>query len=252
MRFQNKVVIVTGAGSGMGKATAERFVAEGAKVVLAGRNREKVAEVAKLLPADQVLVEQCDVSQEAEVDRLIERTVEHFGGLDVLVNNAGVHAQGDITQLSTADWRKVMGTDLDGVFFTCRAAMPHLKTSGGSIVNVASVSGTGGDWGMAAYDAAKGGVVNLTRAMALDHGKDGVRVNAVCPSLTRTGMTEEMLGDQKLIDKFNERFALKGPGEPEDVAAVIAFLASDDARFVTGVNLPVDGGISASNGQPQQ
>jgi len=105
---------------------------------------------------------------------------------------------------------------------------------------------------MAAYNAAKGAVTNLTRAMAMDHGKDGVRVNAVCPSLTRTGMTEDMMDDDKLIAKFNERFSLEGPGEPEDVAAVIAFLASDDARFVTGVNLPADGGMSASNGQPPQ
>ncbi len=103
---------------------------------------------------------------------------------------------------------------------------------------------------MAAYNAAKGGFINLTRAMAMDHGKEGVRVNAVCPSLTRTGMTEDMMNNDKLIAKFNERFTLRGPREPEDVAAVIAFLASYDARFVTGVSLPVDGGMSASNGQP--
>lgn len=105
---------------------------------------------------------------------------------------------------------------------------------------------------MAAYNAAKGGVTNLTRAMAMDHGKDSVRVNAICPSFTMTGMTEDMTGDDKLVAKFNERFELEGPGKPEDVAAAIAFLASDDARFVTGVNLPVDAGMSASNGQPRQ
>ncbi|MCS4245670.1 NAD(P)-dependent dehydrogenase (short-subunit alcohol dehydrogenase family) [Rhizobium sp. BIGb0125] len=105
---------------------------------------------------------------------------------------------------------------------------------------------------MAAYNAAKGGVTNLTRAMAMDHGKDGVRINAVCPSFTSTGMTQDMMGDEKLLARFNERFALYGPGKPEDVAGVIAFLASEDARFVTGVNLPVDGGMSASNGQPPQ
>ncbi|MGN7293988.1 SDR family NAD(P)-dependent oxidoreductase [Rhizobium sp. SAFR-030] len=251
-RFEDKVVIVTGAGSGMGKATAERFASEGAKVVLVGRQADKLKSVAAGLPSERVLVQQCDVSHEAQVDAMVQKTHETFGRLDVLVNNAGVHAEGDVENTSTQDWRKVMATDVDGVFFASRAALPHLKTAKGSIVNVASVSGTGGDWGMAAYNAAKGAVVNLTRAMALDHGKDGVRVNSVCPSLTRTDMTEEMMSDQALLAKFNERFALQDPAEAEDIAPVIAFLASDDARFVTGVNLPVDGGISASNGQPAQ
>ncbi len=251
-RFADKVVVVTGAGSGIGKATAERFLDEGAIVTLVGRTKSKLEDVAKPFRDDQFMIAEADVSNEDEVKDLISRTVGKFGRLDVLVNNAGVVAEGDVGTLTTDDWRTVMATDVDGVFYASRAALPHLKASRGSIVNVSSVSGMGGDWGMAAYNAAKGAVTNLTRAMAMDHGKDGVRVNAVCPSLTRTGMTEEMMDDDKLIAKFNERFALEGPGEPEDVAAVIAFLASDDARFVTGVNLPVDGGMSASNGQPPQ
>lgn len=251
-RFVDKVVIVTGAGSGIGKATAERFLDEGAFVTLVGRTKSKLEVVATPYPSDKVLIVEADVADDKKVNELVKNTVEKFGRLDVLVNNAGVVAEGDVASLSTDDWRKVMATDLDGVFYASRAAVPHLKSSKGSIVNVSSVSGTGGDWGMAAYNAAKGGVTNLTRAMAMDHGKDGVRVNAVCPSLTHTGMTEDMMGDDKLIAKFNERFALEGPGKPEDVAAVIVFLASDDARFVSGVNLPVDGGMSASNGQPPQ
>ncbi|KQQ50102.1 MULTISPECIES: SDR family oxidoreductase [Rhizobium/Agrobacterium group] len=251
-RFADKVVVVTGAGSGIGKATAERFLSEGAMVTLVGRTRAKLEDVAKPYPEDRVLLIEADISNDGDVRDMISRTVEKFGRLDVLVNNAGVVAQGDVSTLTTDAWRTVMATDVDGVFYACRAAVPHLKSSRGSIINVNSVSGTGGDWGMAAYNAAKGAITNLTRAMAMDHGKDGIRVNAVCPSLTRTGMTEDMMDDEKLIAKFNERFALRGPGEPEDVAAVIAFLASDDARFVTGVNLPVDGGMSASNGQPPQ
>ena len=251
-RFNGKVVIVTGAGSGIGRATAERFLNEGAKVALVGRTKSKLKDLARSYPPDDVLIFEADVSKEAEANDLVAETKEKFDRVDILVNNAGIIAQGNIGSLSSDDWRKVMATDLDGVFFTSRAVLPHLKSSKGSIVNVSSVSGTGADWGMAAYNAAKGAVTNLTRAMALDHGKDGVRVNAVCPSLTRTGMTEDMMDDDELLAKFNERFALKGPGEAEDVAAVIAFLASDDARFVTGVNLPVDGGMSASNGQPPQ
>ncbi|WP_144579042.1 SDR family NAD(P)-dependent oxidoreductase [Agrobacterium sp. DE0009] len=251
-RFADKVVVVTGAGSGIGKATAERFLDEGAIVTLVGRTKSKLEDVAKPFRDDQFMIAEADVSNEDEVKDLISRTVEKFGRLDVLVNNAGVVAEGDVGTLTTDDWRTVMATDVDGVFYASRAALPHLKASRGSIVNVSSVSGMGGDWGMASSNAAKGAVTNLTRAMAMDHGKDGVRVNAVCPSLTRTGMTEDMMDDDKLIAKFNERFALEGPGEPEDVAAVIAFLASDDARFVTGVNLPVDGGMSASDGQPPQ
>jgi meso-butanediol dehydrogenase / (S,S)-butanediol dehydrogenase / diacetyl reductase len=144
----------------------------------------------------------------------------------------------------------VMATDLDGVFFGCRAALPHLEKTKGSIVNTASVSGTGGDWTASPYNAAKGAVVNLTRSLALDLGRKGIRVNSVCPSLTRTGMTADMMEDEARLGKFRERIPLGRVCEPREVAAVIAFLASDDASFVTGANVAVDGGVSASNGQP--
>jgi len=169
-----------------------------------------------------------------------------------MVNNAGIFEGGDPVEVSNDQWRKVLATDLDGVFYGCRAALPHLEKTKGSIINTASVSGLGGDWGMSPYNAAKGAVVNLTRSLALDLGKKGVRINSVCPSLTRTGMTADMMDDKELIAKFAERIPLGRVCEPHEVAAVIAFLASDDASFMTGANVTVDGGVSASNGQPPQ
>jgi meso-butanediol dehydrogenase/(S,S)-butanediol dehydrogenase/diacetyl reductase len=251
-RFTDKVVIVTGAGSGIGAATVKRFAREGARVVLVGRNVEKLEAVAAGLKPGQKLVHAADVSDWEQVQALVAKTVEYFGQLDVLINNAGVAPSGKITEASIEDWHKVFAIDVDGVFHGCRAAMPHLIKSRGCIVNVSSVSGLGGDWKMSFYNAAKGAITNFTRALALDHGADGVRVNAVCPTMTRSELTEDMFSDETILAKFAERIALGRPGEPEEVADVIAFLASYDARFVTGVNLPVDGGLSASNGQPPQ
>ena len=250
MRFNDKVVIVTGAGSGIGAATARRFASEGALVVLAGRTKDKLDRVAAELQAGRFLVHVTDVSQQSDVEILVADTVRQFGRLDVLVNNAGVAVVGKITETSADDWRRVMATDLDSVYYACRAAIPELILTGGTIVNVASVSGLGGDWGLSIYNAAKGAVCNFTRALAMDHGRDGIRVNAVCPSLTRTGMTGDMHQKPELLARFAERIPLGRGAEPEEVADVIAFLASHDARFVNGVNLPVDGGLTASNGQP--
>jgi len=251
-RFENKVVIVTGAGSGIGAATVRRFSAEGAKVVLAGRTREKLESVAAQLPKEKYLVRVADVSDYDQVEGLVRATVDKFSRLDVMVNNAGVASEGRETEDSVDAWHKVISIDLDGVFHGARAALPHLIKTRGCIVNTASVSGLGADWNMSFYNTAKGGVVNLTRSLALDYGRDGVRINSVCPSLTRTDLTTDMFKDEALVAKFRERIALGRTAEPEDIADVIAFLASEDARFITGVNLPVDGGLSASNGQPPQ
>lgn len=249
-RFDGKVVVVTGAASGIGAATARAFGAEGATVVLVDRDESGLGKTALDITSGTAVIRVADVSDEQQITTVIDEVAEQLGSIDVLVNNAGTVLMADVPSTETEQWNEVIRTDLFGVFFGSRAALPHLAKSKGCIINTSSASGLGGDWKQAAYDAAKGGVTNLTRAMALDGGKDGVRVNAVAPSLTRTGMTEDMFADEEVVAKFVERIPLGRPGEPEDVADVILFLASDAARFVTGVILPVDGGVSASNGQP--
>ncbi|CDG21599.1 2-(R)-hydroxypropyl-CoM dehydrogenase [Xenorhabdus poinarii G6] len=250
-RFNSKVVIVTGAGSGIGAATVQRFYEEGAMIVLSGRNKEKLEHSAQKLDPQRILIVPTDVSQWADVEKLISITIVHFGRLDVLVNNAGVGWEGQITDESAlSDWQNVFATNANGVFYACRAAIPHLSKTRGAIVNVSSVTGLGGDWGMSIYNASKGAVSNLTRALALDYGSQGIRVNAVCPTYIVSDMSQFVTANPDLVAKFAERIPLKRGGTPQEVADVIIFLASQDARFITGVNLPVDGGVTASSGQP--
>ncbi|MEZ0581751.1 SDR family NAD(P)-dependent oxidoreductase [Erwinia sp. STN24] len=251
-RFQQKVVVVTGAGSGIGQAAAERFASEGASVVLVGRTKEKLDKTLAKLAQGEHLVATCDVGEAEQVERLAKNVLDKYGRVDVLVNNAGQIVQGRIHEIALDDWKQLMKVDLDGVFYCVYYFMLALLKSKGNVVNVSSVSGLGGDWGMSVYNAAKGAVTNFTRSLALDYGEDGVRVNAICPGFTFTDLTEEMKDNQQLLNKFYERIPLARAGEPEDIASAIAFIASDDARYITGVNLPVDGGIMASNGQPKQ
>jgi meso-butanediol dehydrogenase/(S,S)-butanediol dehydrogenase/diacetyl reductase len=251
-RFSGKTVLVTGAASGMGRAAARRFADEGANIVAVDLDRAEIEQACAELPQERLLVQPGDTSEKAAAMSAMQAAVERFGGVDVLINNAGIASEGTITETSEEDFARVLAVNVGGYFHMAKAAMPELVKTKGSIVMTSSVSGLGGDWSMFAYNTSKGAVTNMVRAMALDAAKDGVRVNAVNPSLTDTGMTKKMQGDAELMAKFNERMPLGAPVPPEGVAAVMAFLASDDARYVTGVNLPVDAGLSASNGQPPQ
>jgi len=251
-RFNQKTVLVTGAASGIGLAAARRFLDEGARVVMLDIEEAKLKEAAAGLPQDRVLVHVGDTADQATAAAVVKATVERFGGLDVLINNAGIATEGDITQTSEEDFARVMAVNVGGYFHVAKAAMPELVKTRGSIVMTSSVSGLGGDWNMFAYNTSKGAVSNMVRAMAMDAAKHGVRVNAVNPSFTETGLTEDMVNDAELVAKFRERMPLGAPEDADGIAAAMAFLASEDARLITGVNLPVDAGLMASNGQPPQ
>ncbi|MDG2932514.1 SDR family oxidoreductase, partial [Vibrio parahaemolyticus] len=244
--LKNKVALVTGSANGIGLAIAKRLYEEGANVALADWNEEQLANAVEGFDKQRVSAHSIDVSDPDKVAALISGVVTRFGKLDILVNNAGVHVPGSVIEGSVEDWKKISGVNIDGVVYCAKFALPELLKTKGCMVNTASVSGLGGDWGAAFYCASKGAVVNLTRAMALDHGADGVRINAVCPSLVKTNMTNGW--PQEIRDKFNERIALGRAAEPEEIASVVTFLASDDASFINGVNLPVDGGATASDG----
>ena len=249
-RFTDKVVLVTGAASGIGLATARRFLDEGARVVMLDIDEACLKESAARLPQDRILVQIGDTADQKTAVAAVKAAVDHFGGLHILINNAGVATEGDIMKTSEEDFARVMAVNVAGYFHMAKAAMPELVKTRGAIVMTSSVSGLGGDWELFAYNTSKGAVSNMVRAMAMDAGKDGVRVNAVNPSFTKSRMTEDMLADPELVEKFKERMPLGAPEDAEGVAAAIAFLASEDARLITGVNLPVDNGLRASNGQP--
>lgn len=247
-RLSGKRAIVTGAASGIGAAVATRFVEEDASVVLADIDVEGAREVADSLDGETMVVE-TDVSDSSSVDALVEKTVEEFGGLDVLVNNAGVGVFGHVPDLSNDDWETAVGVDLNSVFYGSRAAMPHLEESGGCIINTASISGSGGDYGLEAYNAVKGGVKNLTKALAINHGPE-VRVNSVSPGLVLTDATQDFQDNEAIMEEYGERIPLERGADPEEIADGMVFLASDEASYVSGHDLVIDGAMTASAGQP--
>jgi len=248
-RFSDTIVLITGAASGIGEGAARRFAEEGATLMLGDIDKPALDRLAGDL-GGTVETRETDVSDREACDALVQAAVDRFGRIDVLINDAGVDHLGKLDEGDFADFTKVIETDLYGVVHMSRAAIAHLRKSRGCIINVSSVSGLGGDWNHSFYCAAKGAVSNFTRALAMDEASNGVRINAVNPSLTYTALTAGMKEQPELIAKFEERIPMGRGAEPADISGAIAFLASEDAHFVTGVNLPVDGGLTASNGQP--
>jgi NAD(P)-dependent dehydrogenase (short-subunit alcohol dehydrogenase family) len=257
MRFQDKIAIITGAASGIGRATAQRLYSEGACVALVDKNEDGLEEIAASLPDhSRVWRHALDISNEAEVEQCVADATARFGRIDVLCNNAGISGRdySSITDTDTDLWREIMATNVMGaVYFTKYVSRIMRDQRFGAIVNTASVAGVRSGAGGNAYSASKAAVINMTMTTACDLGEWNVRVNAVCPGLIETGMTAPVFERARAAQKehkLGSRCELRRHGRPEEVAAVIAFLASDDASYVTGQALPVDGGNTASLNLP--
>ena len=254
MALDGKVALVTGGGTGIGAAIAQRLVAEGAKVCLAGRRLEPLTAVAESLPAGSAAVCRGDASRDEDAARMVAATLELGDRIDVLVNNHGISAEGAVADTDPEEWRRVLDVNLTGPFLLMRAALPHMiANGGGSIVNVASLGGMRCLPEMPAYCTSKAGLIMLTKQAALDYGPYNIRCNAVCPGATKTPMLEmelragaDALGwelEQYLTMRC-EALPLRRYAEPDEVAAACAFLCRDDASFITGTALLVDGGTA--------
>ncbi len=246
--FKDRVVLVTGGGSGIGRAITEDFARAGATVVIAGRDQARLERVTKEI-GGRVQAIATDIGDAGAVDDLVTMIIEQHGHLDVVVSNAAGFVPGDITDVSRADWESMRQTNIDGFFYLAQKTLPLLARSGGNLVATSSVSGLRGDWSQSAYNATKGAVSLFVQSLALDWGGRGVRINAVAPSITNTEPVSGVTQNADLKAQFEHRVALGRVAEPEDISPVVLFLASDAARYVNGVILPVDGGTTASTGQ---
>ncbi len=250
--LDGRVALVTGATSGMGAACARKLAAAGASVVVQGRSAERSASVVDEIVAagGRAVASLGDVADGATAEAAVQAAIDAFGRLDIVVNAAGVIHRGDAEGTTDDDWRHVMSINVDGVFFVSRAAIPAMRASGGgSIVNISSTCGLVGSAGLAAYCASKGAVTNLTRAMALDHAAEGIRINAVCPGAVDTPMLVSEHPDGVTADDVHASNLASIPQahipQPDEIAGVVLFLASDASRHVVGENLSVDGGYVA-------
>jgi len=245
MLLKDRVAIITGGGSGFGRATALLFAKEGARVTVVDYVEEsaiKVADEIKSAGGESIAVK-ADVSDEKDVKHFVDETIRAFGKLDIVFNNAGIYIPGNAEQQKVEDWNRVLDVNLKGVFLGCKYAIPHMKENGGGvIINTASAAALIGFPEAIAYAASKGGVVSLTRAVALDYAKFNIRANCICPGTSETAITKDVLADPQLRAMFLAPIPLGRFGQADDIAKAALFLASDLSAYITGAVLPVDGG----------
>lgn len=251
MRFAGKTAIVTGGASGIGEAFVRRFVSEGGAVMIAELDAERAAALVGEL-GDNSAYQNVDVADADAFAPLAEETIARFGRIDILFNNAGIGNYGLTPDLEIEQWRRCIEVNLDAVFFACKAIIPHMKAhGGGAIVNTASASGLAADYGFTAYNAAKAGVINYTRCLAIDHARDNIRANSICPGPVDTPLLTTGVDAIRGLRTQWEGVVPSGRfARPDEIAAVALFLASDDASGVSGAAVPVDGGLTAHTGQP--
>ena len=247
-RFSGKSVIVTGGGSGIGRATALAFAAEGARVVVGDIHEQEgqaTVAAAKERGGEAVFV-RADVSRAADCAALVDEAVKRYGRLDVAFNNAGINIRvAPIAEIEEAEWQRMLAINLTGVYLALKYQVPAMKrTGGGAIINTASVGGLIGTAGVATYCATKHGVIGLTRSAALEYIKDGIRINAICPGATRTAMLEEWFKDPEIERSVKGQHPIGRIAEPEEIARAVLFLASSDASFMVGHPLTIDGGLT--------
>ncbi|MGO4108403.1 SDR family NAD(P)-dependent oxidoreductase [Paenibacillus sp. YAF4_2] len=247
-RLADKVAIITGAGSGMGREEALLFAREGAKVVATDINQAAVQAVVKEIEAQGGIATAIvhNVASEEQWISIVEAAIEVYGRIDILVNNAGISFAVGMLDTTVEQWDKVMNINLSSVFLGMKHVVPHMqKNNGGSIVNISSIAGITGSQGAGAYTASKGAVRMLSKAAAVDYGKDNIRVNSVHPGFIETPMSKEFVNNEQMLGWFLSQTALPRVGQAVEVAKAVLFLASDDASYLTGIELPVDGGVTA-------